>query len=170
MAEPTQNGQEGQINGQDGHEQEKPERSQLRIKDLLEKTTELGKQISAKDEELQKEREEKANLKFEVDFTKALSKFPLATQHQNDIRSLVKEKNLPVDDAVTLILAKNQKLVTSDQLTREQIESMASGGSADNSAIQAEKTVDKASADDLLSELQRREKEGDFNLFRQTNL
>lgn len=98
-------------------------RSEERYQDLIKK---LKDESSAK-ETLMKENRE---LKFQGEWDKLLAKYPKAQEHFEEIKA-ESLSGKPVEDVAVVILHKNNKLMTAEQIKSEEHADGAVGGSAD---------------------------------------
>lgn len=99
------------------------ERSDKRFTDLVEK---LKNETSAKEALLKENRE----IKFSSDWDKLVAKFPKAQEHFEEIKQEALSGK-SVEDVAVVILHKNNKLITADQIKAEERASDSAGGSAD---------------------------------------
>lgn len=145
MAEENKEVQSGQ-SGEGGQDKKDSSRSEDRIKDLVNKLSEQERKYSLeiedrekKMEKLQKEIEE---ARFEIDFSNELPKYPHAAQYKEEIKEYM-NKGLAVSEATLIVLGKHNKLVTSDQMKKAEVENLSLGGSAPNLKISREKNPEE---------------------------
>lgn len=109
-------------------------RSENRIKDLADKLKEKDSVHSLEKEEWEKEKsklaQETREAKFELELTNQSSKYPHAKEFKDDIKSYAFEKGLSVEEATTLVLTKNNKLVTGQDIQRVRSDSNSFGGAS----------------------------------------
>lgn len=135
--------------GDTGHR----ERTESRIQDLLTKLQDATKGSEEKDRIVEQLKKEKSSLEFDKSFRDVQEKFPYAKDYRTQIEEKV-AAGMTLDDATTLILAKQGKLVDAETAKKATAEAKANGGSADTTIATGEKkAVKDMSQAEILSEL-----------------
>ena len=139
--------------------------TQKRIKSLLTKTKDAYRERD--DEKAKREAAEAkvAELEFSHGFEKMQSTYPLAKDHQEEIKKLVSDNKLSVEDATVLVLKKNDKLVTAAEIKAKEVGNRDTGGQIPtNLPPGGQKDPKDMTQEELLAELKKAEESGDLSL------
>lgn len=115
---------DGQADTKDDHKDPPHDRTSTRINTLLEKL----KTVSDERDQAVKAR---AEAEFRLGFKDQTQKYPLAKEHEAEIKDLTEKNSLSVEDASILTLRKHDKLVTKEDLDKQKAKDQSVGGSAD---------------------------------------
>ena len=150
--------------GNAGGEKE-PTRVEDRIKDLTDKLGEKDRVHNLEKEQLLKEKQQAEktakDAQFKADLLEQSSKYPLAQEHADEIRSY-SEKGLSVDEATILVLQKNNKLVSKEDIDKGKFEPSSFGGSSVNAKPTGEKDISQMTQEERREELKEREEKGEW--------
>lgn len=114
-------------------------------------------QLKRKDEEI-------ADLKFNNEFKDQVATFPLAKDHEDDIKAKVKA-GYSTEDATVAVLQKEGKLKTADQISSEENKGTDLGGrTPPNNNLDKKDNGAEKTADELAEELKEFERKGEFKL------
>lgn len=116
-------------------EKERSEKSQRRYKQLLEERELIAKER----DELKKQ---KSDLEFSNSFKDQVSKYPYAKDHEKDIKEHV-SKGISVEDATILVLTKQKKLISPEEIKSQKAKESSLGGSADTNNVSDEQKSSK---------------------------
>lgn len=136
---------------------ERSEKSQRRYKQLLRERQLIAKERDEKEKRIQE-------LEFSNSFKDQLSKYPLAKDHEAEIKEHT-SKGISVEDATILVLTKQKKLVSPEEIKQQKAKESSLGGSADISHISPEqKTSKEMTQAERLQALKDAEAKGDISL------
>lgn len=121
------------------------------IKSTLEKSEQEKSQM----------KKEISDLKFTNDFNAVAVTYPHAREFGDKIHEKVMQ-GYSVEDATVSVLAKENKLITADQIKEEENKGKGLGGSADN--VRFDKSSKEKSLDELKKDFQDMETRGEIRL------
>lgn len=121
-----------------------------------------------RDQEKETLKQQVAEFKFKEDLSSVSKTYPHASDFSGDIQKLVKEKGYSVEDAALVILNKNNKLQTAEQIHRStQDRSAGMGGSMDTPPPRDQKDPlpgEKGSVDFYTKRFQELESKGEIRI------
>ena len=165
MAEENKN-QEGQV-GNGGQVNQEPTRSESRQKDLADKLAEQERIYALEREEMQRKLAEAQQVakekSFETDLLMQSQKFPHAMDFKNEIKSYV-DKGLNTEEATTLVLGKNNKLFTPQDISRSRVEPSSFGGSVPTLPQEGSLDPTKMTQEERRKKLEGWDREGKFTI------
>lgn len=105
-----------------------------------------------------------ADSQFQNGFNEILGTYPLAKDHESEIKEKV-AKGYTVEDAAIAILGKQNKLKTADQITAEENKGTDLGGNTVRTPDLSKKSDSaEKTAEELAEELKEFERKGEFRL------
>jgi hypothetical protein len=147
---------------QETQAQVKRDKVDKRIKSLIDKLEAASKERDeaiASKAELEKARAEDS---FKSAFNEQSSKYPYAKDHEADIKNQT-DKGLSVEDATLLVLTKEKKLISAEDIESQKAEGGAFGGSADTKVGEKKEIKDMTQAERLAA-LYEAESRGEISL------
>jgi hypothetical protein len=136
-----------------------------RIKSLLNKTKDAYRERDEEKTKREAAEQRVAEMEFTHGFEKMTSTYPFAKDHQEEIKKLVSDNRLSVEDATTLVLKKNDKLVTAEQIKSQEEANRNSGGSIPTALPPGgSKKPEDMTQDERIAALKEAEDKGDLSL------
>ena len=136
-----------------------------------ERSEEQKKEQEKKDQEAQAQKDkeetarlakENAELKFDRDFEAMVAQYPNAVSFKDKIKERVSQ-GLPVDEATVLVLNKEKKLVTKQEIDRSNAGTDSAGGSGATQTPRGKKPANEMTTEELRKEFMELEAKGEIN-------